>query len=65
MAIWGLLLSGRFLFENHFYLPSPEYPVACCYRDEWRGETRRSSKSEGWLVSVMEDVVLRYTWFLS
>jgi hypothetical protein len=27
------------------YSPSPEYPVACyaCYRDEWRGEPRRSS----------------------
>jgi len=25
-----------------FYSPSPEYPVAC-YRDEWRGEPRRSS----------------------
>ena len=38
-----------------FYSPSPEYPVATrleladksCYRDEWRGEPRRSSKSEG------------------
>jgi hypothetical protein len=31
-----------------FYSPLPEYPVAC-RRDEWRGEPRRSSKSEGGL----------------
>ena len=37
----------REVFVN-FYSPSPEYPVAC-YRDEWRGEPRRSSKSEGGL----------------
>jgi hypothetical protein len=34
-----------------YYSPSPEYPVAC-YRDEWRGEPRRSSKSEGGLASA-------------
>jgi hypothetical protein len=28
------------------YSPSSEYPVAC-YRDEWRGELRCTSKSEG------------------
>jgi len=33
------------------YSPSPEYPVAR-YRDEWRGEPRRSSKSEGGLASA-------------
>jgi hypothetical protein len=35
-----IIVSGFSPFK--IYSPSPEYPVAC-YRDEWRGEPRRSS----------------------
>ena len=34
-----------------FYSPSPEYSVGY-HRDEWRGEPRSSSKSEGGLASA-------------
>jgi dinuclear metal center YbgI/SA1388 family protein len=46
---WDIILDnyeGEEEPMRYFYSPSPEYPAAC-RRDEWRGEPRRSSKSEG------------------